>query len=469
MVNTRLSLVRVRAMDSRWLVLVALVFGAAVGVIVVVVLRLAERRGRHAANVVMPQLPDGVNQVLDVLESAGIVLDPSNNVLRASPGALAMGLVRQQVVAHPELVELAAAVRRSEAPIATEISFARGPFSDATIRVWVRGARLGTRFVLLLAEDRTEANRLDEVRRDFIANISHELKTPIASVSLLAEAIDSAANEPEQVKRFATRLGVEAERLPVITKDVIELSRLQAHEALRPDTLVSVDQIVRAAADQNRIIAADRRVDIAVRASSGACIYGDRALMVVAVDNLISNAVAYSSEGGRVGVGVRVDGPVVEIAVTDQGIGIEPEDLDRVFERFYRVDQARSRHTGGSGLGLSIVKHTVQNHGGDVRVWSQPGRGSTFTIRLPLAEPGPTQPDLAVREAREPAEPASSTEPASPAGSAPPTGSAPPAGSAEFFSPAGPAEFTPPTQTARPATGSFADSTIKPAACAASS
>src|SRR6218665_168654 len=469
MVNTRLSLVRVRAMDSRWLVLVALVFGAAVGVIVVVVLRLAERRGRHAANVVMPQLPDGVNQVLDVLESAGIVIAPSNNVLRASPGALAMGLVRQQVVAHPELVELAAAVRRSEAPIATEISLSPPPFSDATIRVWVRGARLGTRFVLLLAEDRTEANRLDEVRRDFIANISHELKTPIASVSLLAEAIDSAANEPEQVKRFATRLGVEAERLALITKDVIELSRLQAHDALRPDTLVSVDQIVRAAADQNRIIAADRRVDIAVRASSGACIYGDRALMVVAVDNLISNAVAYSSEGGRVGGGVRVDGPVVEIAVTDQGIGIEPEDLDRVFERFYRVDQARSRHTGGSGLGLSIVKHTVQNHGGDVRVWSQPGRGSTFTIRLPLAEPGPTQPDLAVREAREPAEPASSTEPASPAGSAPPTGSAPPAGSAEFFSPAGPAEFTPPTQTARPATGSFADSTIKPAACAASS
>src|SRR6218665_801578 len=480
MVNTRLSLVRVRAMDSRWLVLVALVFGAAVGFIVVVVLRLAERRGRHAANVVMPQLPDGVNQVLDVLESAGIVLDPSNNVLRASPGALAMGLVRQQVVAHPELVELAAAVRRSEAPIATEISLARGPFSDATIRVWVRGGRvgsgggvgggvLGRRFLLVVGEDRTEANRLDEVRRDFIANISHELKTPIASVSLLAEAIDSAANEPEQVKRFATRLGVEAERLALITKDVIELSRLQAHDALRPDTLVSVDQIVRAAADQNRIIAAARRVDIAVRASSGACIYGDRALMVVAVDNLISNAVAYSSEGGRVGVGVRVDGPVVEIAVTDQGIGIEPEDLDRVFERFYRVDQARSRHTGGSGLGLSIVKHTVQNHGGDVRVWSQPGRGSTFTIRLPLAEPGPTQPDLAVREAREPAEPASSTEPASPAGSAPPTGSAPPAGSAEFFSPAGPAEFTPPTKTARPATGSFADSTIKPAACAASS
>jgi len=376
-------------MDSMWLVLTALAFGIFLGAAFMIVLHMAERRGSSAARVVAPTIPDGIDQVLEVLESAGVVVDPSNNVLKASPGALAMGLVRQQQLAHPELIQLVASVRRTGEPVAKEIGVARGPFGESTIRLRVRVARLGTRFILLLAEDRTEAHRLDEVRRDFVANISHELKTPIASVSLLAEALDQAADEPEQVRRFAGRLTVEASRLAHITSEVIELSRLQARDALRPDVLVRVDEVVAAAVDQNRVVAAAKHVEIAARASSKAEVYGDRALMVVAVHNLVSNAIAYSNEGGRVGVGVRVHGGTVEIAVTDQGIGLESDDLDRIFERFYRVDQARSRNTGGSGLGLSIVKHTVQNHGGDVRVWSQPGRGSTFMIRLPLAEVAP--------------------------------------------------------------------------------
>lgn len=373
-------------MDSTWSVLTALAFGIFLGAAFMVVLHMAERRGSSAAKVVAPTIPDGVDQVLDVLESAGVVLDPSNNVLRASPGALAMGLVRQQSLVHPELLELAASVRRGGEPLVDEVTLARGPFGDSTLRLHVRVARLGTRFVLLLAEDRTEAHRLDEVRRDFVANISHELKTPIASVSLLAEALDQAADEPEQVRRFAGRLSVEAARLAHITSEVIELSRLQARDALRPDRLVRVDQVIAAAVDQNRVVAGGKQVEVAVRASTKAEVYGDKALLIVAVHNLIANAIAYSNPGGRVGVGAKVDGDVVEIAVTDQGIGIDAEELERVFERFYRVDQARSRNTGGSGLGLSIVKHTVQNHGGDVRVWSQPGRGSTFMIRLPRAE-----------------------------------------------------------------------------------
>ena len=380
-------------MDSTWSVLAALAFGVLIGAGFTVVLHIAERRGQSAARVVAPTIPDGVDQVLDVLESAGVVLDPSNNVLRASPGALAMGLVRNQMLAHQELIDLVAAVRRTGEPVATELVLARGPFSDATMQVDVRVARLGTRFVLLLADDRTEARRLDEVRRDFIANISHELKTPIASVSLLAEALDQAADEPERVRRFADRLAVESTRLGHITSEVIELSRLQARDALRRDELLDVDRIVAAAVDQNRVVAAAKGIEVRLRAKSKAKVYGDEALMVVAVHNLIANALAYSSEGGRVGVGVTVDDDAVEIAVADQGIGIAPEDQDRVFERFYRVDQARSRNTGGSGLGLSIVKHTVQNHGGDVRVWSQPGRGSTFTIRLPLAEPPVSPPE----------------------------------------------------------------------------
>lgn len=387
-------------MDSTWSVLAALAFGVLIGAGFTVVLHIAERRGQSAARVVAPTIPDGVDQVLDVLESAGVVLDPSNNVLRASPGALAMGLVRNQMLVHPELLDLVASVRRTGEPVATELLLTRGPFSDATMQVDVRVARLGTRFVLLLADDRTEARRLDEVRRDFIANISHELKTPIASVSLLAEALDQAADEPDRVRRFADRLSVESTRLAHITSEVIELSRLQARDALRRDELLDVDRIVAAAVDQNRVVAAAKGIEVRLRAKSKAKIYGDQALMVVAVHNLVANAIAYSSEGGRVGIGVTVDGDAVEIAVADQGIGIAPEDQDRVFERFYRVDQARSRNTGGSGLGLSIVKHAVQNHGGDVRLWSQLGRGSTFTIRLPLAEPpvAPPEPEDAEPE-----------------------------------------------------------------------
>ena len=380
-------------MDSTWSVLAALAFGVLIGAGFTVVLHIAERRGQSAARVVAPTIPDGVDQVLDVLESAGVVLDPSNNVLRASPGALAMGLVRNQMLVHPELLDLVAGVRRTGEPVATELLLTRGPFSDATMQLDVRVARLGTRFVLLLADDRTEARRLDEVRRDFIANISHELKTPIASVSLLAEALDQAADEPDRVRRFADRLSVESTRLAHITSEVIELSRLQARDALRRDELLDVDRIVAAAVDQNRVVAAAKGIELRLRAKSKAKIYGDEALMVVAVHNLVANAIAYSSEGGRVGIGVTVDGDAVEIAVADQGIGIAPDDQDRVFERFYRVDQARSRNTGGSGLGLSIVKHAVQNHGGDVRLWSQPGRGSTFTIRLPLAEPPVSPPE----------------------------------------------------------------------------
>lgn len=373
-------------MDSTWVVVTALALGAFLGAAFMIVLYLAERRGHSAAAVVAPTIPEGVDQMLEVLESAGMVLDPSNNVLRTSPGALALGLVRDQSLVHPELVELAATVRATGEPVAQELVVARGPFGGGTLRLRVRAALLGARFVLILAEDRTDAHRLDEVRRDFVANISHELKTPIASVSLLAEAIDLAADEPERVRRFAHRLEVESARLANITSEVIELSRLQAHDAVRPDERVDIDEAARAAVDQTRVVATGRGIEVAVRAKTGAQVWGDRSLIIVAIHNLVANAIAYSSDGARVGVGVRATDGVVEIAVTDQGVGIAEEDLDRVFERFYRVDQARSRGTGGTGLGLSIVKHTVQNLGGDVRVWSTPGRGSTFTIRLPLAE-----------------------------------------------------------------------------------
>jgi len=373
------------AMDSALLVPLALAFGIVVGAGVTAVLVASTRRGQRAVAVVSTAVPDGVDQVIEALESAGVVLDPSNTVVKASPGAMAFGLVWNQALVHPELVTIVDRVRRYGEPITQELELARGPFGDANIYLFVRVARLGARYILLLAEDRTESYRLDEVRRDFVANISHELKTPIGAVGLLAEALQAASDEPDQVRRFAKRLTKEADRLARITQEIIELSRLQAADALASPTVVEIDHVVALAVDQNRVAAESSRVTIVSGGDTGAEVYGDEPLLAVALHNLIANAIQYSPKGSRVGVGVKNADGIVEIAVTDQGIGIPDDELDRVFERFFRIDPARSRHTGGSGLGLSIVKHVVQNHGGDIRVWSQPGNGSTFTIRLPEA------------------------------------------------------------------------------------
>ncbi len=383
-------------MYSAWLVLAALALGLIVGAGFASLLYVAAKRGQRVASVVTPRVPDGVSQMLEVLESAGIVLDPSGNVLKASPGALALGLVRDGLLVNDELKLLANEVRDNGAPVTRSIDISRGPLSDATMNLDVRGARLGTRFVLILAQDHTEAKRLDEVRRDFIANISHELKTPIGAVGLLAEALEPAADDPEQVRKFAGRLSTEAARLARITREIIDLTRLQAADALASPELLDLDSIVSQAMDQSRVGADATGITLTAGGDKHARVYGDEALLVVAVQNLISNAINYSPSGGRVGVGVKRSDGIVSIAVTDQGVGIPEEDRDRVFERFFRVDQARSRHTGGTGLGLSIVKHTVQNHGGEVKVWSKVGRGSTFTIRLPEAAQTPTTEQIAI-------------------------------------------------------------------------
>lgn len=372
-------------MDSAWLVPLALGFGVVVGALMTAVVVTAARRGQSAVDVVSSSVPDGIDQVLDALESAGVVVDPSNNVIKASPGALAFGLVWNQALVHSELVQLVDTVRRGGGTIAQEVTLSRGPYGQASLHLMVRVARLGARYILLLADDRTEAYRLDDVRRDFVANISHELKTPIGAVSLLAEALVEASDDPALVRKFAKRLIKESERLTRITKEIIELSRLQAHDALTKPDLVDIDHVVAIAIDQNQVVADSHKVQLVSGGDAGGEVYGDEALLAVALHNLIANAVQYSPKGARVGIGVNVSKGVVEIAVTDQGGGIAEADLDRVFERFFRSDPARSRHTGGSGLGLSIVKHVVQNHGGDVRVWSQLGNGSTFTIRLPEA------------------------------------------------------------------------------------
>ena len=373
-------------MDPATLVPLALAFGVLIGAGVTVVIFFAARRGQDAAEVVNTAVPDGVDQVLDTLESAGVVIGPSNTVVKASPGALAFGLVWNRALVHPELITMVDKVRRTGEPITREVHLARGPIGEASIYLWVRVARLGARYVLLIAEDRTEGYRLEEVRRDFVANISHELKTPIGAVGLLAEALVSAKDEPEQVKKFAKRLTKESERLAKITQEIIQLSRLQAADALTKPALIDVESVLALAVDQNRVAADSHGIHL-VSGGDEAYVYGDEALLVVALHNLVANAIQYSPDNSRIGIGVSNADGIVEIAVTDQGVGIPDDEKDRVFERFYRSDPARSRNTGGSGLGLSIVKHVAQNHGGDVRVWSQSGKGSTFTIRLPEASP----------------------------------------------------------------------------------
>ncbi|MGO3180761.1 MAG: sensor histidine kinase, partial [Brevibacterium linens] len=258
--------------------------------------------------------------------------------------------------------------------------------SESVLRyLHARVAPLGTSFVLVLCDDQTESKRVDAVRRDFVANVSHELKTPIGAMALLAEAVTDFADDPAAVERFGGRMQRESKRLTQLVQEIIDLSRVQDHAAPATTEKISVAEVVDDAADRARTGAEGKSIHIEVSPPSDLLIEGNYELLVNAVRNLIDNAVNYSPEGTRVGVGVDLVDERIEIAVTDQGIGMTAQDTERVFERFYRVDPARSRITGGTGLGLSIVKHIVATHGGEVRVWSQLNKGSTFTIVLPLA------------------------------------------------------------------------------------
>lgn len=232
--------------------------------------------------------------------------------------------------------------------------------------------------------DEADPGWLDEIRQDFVADVSHELKTPVGALALLAEAVLDAADDPHQVRHFGNKILREANRLGTLVTELIALSRLQGAERLPKLATVDVDEVVREALERCRLAAESANIEIAVDSPSGLQVTGDSALLVTALSNLIDNAVAYSPRGSSVSVSTRLADGFVEIAVTDQGRGIEPEYQDRVFERFFRVDQALSRSTGGTGLGLAIVKRVAVNHGGDVELRSRPYAGSTFTVRIPV-------------------------------------------------------------------------------------
>ena len=259
----------------------------------------------------------------------------------------------------------------------------------------VRVAGIGQGRVLILIEDHTAARRVEAMRRDFVANVSHELKTPVGAIQLLAETVEAGADDPDFVRDYSGRMRKEARRLGVLVQEIIELTRLQEGDALAEPEVVDVDDVVAEAVDRVRVEADGRQITLVAGGTKGLRVRGDAALITTAVRNLLDNAIRYSEPRTRVSVGVSLDAEdpdIVRIAVVDQGIGIPKEEQERVFERFYRVDKARSRATGGTGLGLSIVKHVAADHGGTVELWSAPGRGSTFTLVLPrLGEGEPVE------------------------------------------------------------------------------
>ncbi|MBA2390378.1 MAG: two-component sensor histidine kinase [Geodermatophilaceae bacterium] len=328
---------------------------------------------------------DVARRVVDLMEPGAVVVDDADAVVLANAAARGLGVVRGRELAVPHLIRLAATVRRTgqrqeDVRLTAELLGA-GPRT-----VGVQAMRLDNRgTVALLLLDVTESRRIEDVRRDFMANVSHELKTPVGALSLLAEAMQDASDDPAAIRRFSARAVHEAQRLNRLVRELIDLSRLQGGDPLPERDPVSVRVVIAESIDRTRLAADAKAIRLSVSGAAAERVLGAEGQLVTAVTNLLANAVAYSTPGTTVTVTARSQSGFAEIAVIDQGVGIPPGDQDRIFERFYRVDPARATATGGNGLGLAIVKHIATNHGGGVRVSSLLGTGSTFTLRIPLA------------------------------------------------------------------------------------
>lgn len=335
-----------------------------------------------------------LRHIVSLSPTGVVVVDSFNDVVYANDRAGELGVVRdrllddrawraaEQVFATGQNIYVDLSPRKVAVPGRSGIS----------VRGEVRlVAADGGRFAVVYADDQSEHARLEATRRDFVANVSHELKTPVGAMGVLAEALLASADDPDTVRRFAEKMVTESHRLADMVGELIELSRLQGGERLPDLEAVDVDTVVAEALSRHKVAADNAHISITTDAPTGYRVLGDETLLVTAIANLVSNAIAYSPNGSGVSVSRRRRGGSVEIAVTDRGIGIAKGDQERVFERFFRVDKARSRATGGTGLGLAIVKHVAANHNGTIRLWSQPGTGSTFTLSIP-AHPYPDDP-----------------------------------------------------------------------------
>ena len=348
--------------------------------------RIVERRRRHAAEQAGITVSQMLQHVVSLAPVGIVVVDTYRDVVYTNDRARELGLVKdrllddrawlaaQRTLATGEDVEVDLSPRKLQNPGRSGLS--------------VRGhVRLLTeedsRFAVVYVDDQSEHARMEATRRDFVANVSHELKTPVGAMGVLAEALLASADDPDTVRRFAEKTVAESHRLANMVGELIELSRLQGAERLPDLEAVDVDTVVAEALSRYKVAADNADIAITTDAPTGYRVLGDQPLLVTALANLVSNAIAYSPDGSSVSISRRRRGDDIEIAVTDRGIGIARADQERVFERFFRVDKARSRATGGTGLGLAIVKHVAANHNGSIRLWSQPGTGSTFTLSIP--------------------------------------------------------------------------------------
>jgi two-component system sensor histidine kinase SenX3 len=322
--------------------------------------------------------------VLENLDSISILFSGAEGIIHSSSEASQIGIVRNGRVVSEELLALIRVVRRTGQAQEGHIELPTTGISEKVSNLRVRVVPLNERgMILLLIDDVSEAERVDAVRRDFVANISHELKTPIGALSLLSEAVAASSDDPEMVRHFAGKMSVTAKRLTELVQQIITLSKLQDTNPLREFELVDIGDLVSEAISQAQTNAESRQILLTAEISNDVNLFGDREQLVMAFHNLIENAINYSPEKTKVSISVSSDPKSVSVIVKDQGIGIPEGDLERIFERFYRVDPARSRETGGTGLGLSIVKHVASIHGGEVTVWSKPNEGSSFTMKFP--------------------------------------------------------------------------------------
>lgn len=328
-----------------------------------------------------------LSEILDLTDADYILVNRDDVVTTCSIAMSNIGLVKNNGVTSEAVRKLIRSARSGEEIIEAEVAIPRGVIATGYHERRVRVGKIGKNGeVAALIFDDSEANRLDAVRRDFVANISHELKTPIGGISILAEAISEGSDDPVLVKNFSERMKIEASRLSNLVQEIIDLSRIQNQDAMSNAVILKLKSVIEEAIYLSKVHAEKRDIAINFIAEEEVEFFGDKKQIVMAISNLIENAINYSPEHTVVSVVLQKSNGFAEIAIKDQGVGIAESDLNRIFERFYRVDSARSRETGGTGLGLSIVKHVISNHGGDVQVWSAPGTGSTFTVLLPLAE-----------------------------------------------------------------------------------
>jgi two-component system sensor histidine kinase SenX3 len=332
-------------------------------------------------------LPELLIKTLNSLDRDSLILDKNGSAIFTTNNIDKLNILKDGKIFSEEFLALIRVVRRTGTKQEASFELPRGPIGEGKREIQVSISMLSENgLVLIIVDDEGEKQRIDAVRRDFITNISHELKTPITALSLNSDALLEVKNEPDQVVRFADRIKQQAGRLNDLVQEIINLSKLQDADPLDVARNVNILDVVKEAIDQCETNAEARKISLNLEKTDAAIVLGNRDQLVMAVHNLIENAINYSSAGTNVTIVVEVIEDIVEITVKDQGIGIAQSEIDRIFERFYRVDPARSRATGGTGLGLSIVKHVAQNHGGEIKVWSAPGVGSTFSLRLPMIQ-----------------------------------------------------------------------------------